>query len=401
MTRWKKGLLAAAVLGVLAAGAGRYWMGSRSGPSGPAATGGPGAAAPVSGASAAAAATAARAASGTRAGTIFEFVPEDVLGAQMRELAIEVEFTGTVRPVRSALVKARVAGEVTRITVREGEAVKAGQVLVEQDPAELELRVKQAEQQVASARAQAEVAQRTLANNRALVGQGFISPTALESSISNEAAAQATVAAAEAAADIARRARGDAVLTAPIAGTISQRLAQPGERVSVDARILEIVDLSRLELEAALAPQDVAPVRVGRRATLQVEGLTEPVRARVARISPTAQAGSRTVPVYLELDPNPALRQGLFARGRIELQRRRVLALPLSAVRTDRPQPYVLKLDAERVVARTVALGERSEVDGVQWVEVSKGLAEGERVLAGSAGAVPEGSAWRMAAERR
>ncbi len=382
MTRSMKRLLGAAIVLGLAWAGWQGWQAWRKpGPGAPAAL------RPSTAASGAAA----------RPGPVLELTAADVLVAEPRELSVGVELSGSVRAVSSALVKARVAGEIVRLSVREGDAVKAGQVLVEQDAQELELRLRQAEQQLASARSQAEIAQRTLANNRALVGQGFISATALESSISSEAAAQAAVATAAAAVDIARKARADAVLTAPISGLVAQRLAQPGERVGVDARILEIVDLSRLELEAALAPQDVAALRVGRPARLQVEGLAEPVRAQVARINPSAQPGSRTVPVYLALQPNPALRQGLFATGRIEVERRRTLAVPASAVRTDRPRPYVLRLDGERVTVRTVALGARAEVDGTPWVEVTQGLASGDRLLADRAGAVPEGSLWRMA----
>ena len=394
MTRSMKRLLGAATVLALASAAWQGWQAWRKpGAGAPAAqlAGAGGGGAPASRPSAAASGAAAR------PGPVLEFTAADVLVAEARELSVGVELSGSVRAVHSALVKARVAGEIVRLTVREGDAVKAGQVLVEQDAQELDLRLRQAEQQLASARSQAEIAQRTLTNNRALVGQGFISATALESSISNDAAAQAAVATAAAAVDIARKARADAVLTAPIGGLVAQRLAQPGERVGVDARILEIVDLSRLELEAALAPQDVVALRVGRPARLQVEGLANPVQAQVARINPSAQPGSRTVPVYLALQPQPGLRQGLFATGRIEVERRRALAVPASAVRTDRPRPYVLRLDGERVTVRTVALGTRAEIDGVAWVEVTQGLAPGDRLLAERAGAVPEGSAWRMA----
>jgi membrane fusion protein (multidrug efflux system) len=393
MTRASKGLLAAAIVLGLAAAGWKVWQSQRA----------PGGAAQVAqpAAGSGSAAPGSAASSAGRALPVLEFTAADVLTAEARELPIGVEVSGSVRPVNTAWVKARVAGEIVRITVREGDAVKAGQVLVEQDTTELELRLRQAEQQLASARAQADIAQRTLANNRALVSQGFISATALEGSVSNEAAAQAAVASAVAAVDLARKARADAQLAAPLSGLVSQRAAQPGERVGVDARILEIVDLSRLEMEAALAPQDVAALRVGRPATLQVEGLSTPVRASVARISPSAQPGSRAVPVYLALQPHPALRQGLFATGRIEVERRRALAIPAAAVRTDRPRPYVLRLEGERVTVRTVTLGARGEIDGVAWVEVSEGLAAGERLLASSAGAVPEGSRWRMAGAPR
>jgi RND family efflux transporter MFP subunit len=314
------------------------------------------------------------------------------------ELARMLDVSGSVRAVQSAYVKARVAGEITRIAVREGEAVKLGQPLVQQDTSDLDWRLRQAEEQARAARAQLDIAQRTLSNNRALVAQGFISATALDTSSSNEAAAQANLQAALAGVEIARKARGDATLTAPLAGIVSQRLAQPGERVSVDTRILEIVDLSTLEIELALSPEDVAGVRVGHTARLQVDGIAEPVTARVARISPSAQAGSRTVPVWLTLDKHPALLQGLFARGRIELERQRVLALPVSAVRVDRADPYALVLDGGRVQARGVRTGSRGQgpaADSGEWVAITQGVVDGTQVLAGRVGAVADGTAWR------
>jgi membrane fusion protein, multidrug efflux system len=370
MKRWVSGLLIAVALGVLGLAIGRVLLERRS--------------------------AAAAAAQAPRAPAALDLAPSDVVTAATRELARTIELSGSVRAVNSAFVKARVAAEITRITVREGDAVKAGQPLVQQDATEFDWRLRQAEQQAASARAQVEIAQRTLTNNKALVAQGFISPTALDTSASSAAGAQATLQAALAAVELARKSRADATLTAPIDGIVSQRLAQPGERVSIDTRILEIVDLSRLEIEAALAPDDVASLRVGSVARLRVDGIADEIGARVARISPSAQTGSRAVLVYLSLEPHPALRHGLFARGRVELERRPALTLPSSAVRLDQAHEYVLAVVDGSVVQRAVRTGAHGASGGVDVVEVLAGLADGTQVLAGTVGTVREGTPVRI-----
>lgn len=337
----------------------------------------------------------------SRAPATLELAPSDVVAATQLELARTLNVSGGLKAVNTAIVKAKVAAELKMLTVREGDAVKAGQVIGQLDTAEVDLRVQQAAQTAESSRAQLDIAQRALDNNRALVAQGFISSTGLETSISNQAAAQASYRAAVAAVDLARKSVVDTRLVAPIAGTVSQRLAQPGERVAIDGRVVEIVDLSRIELEAAVAPEDVGTVQVGHRARLQVDGLADPVEAKVARINPSAQAGTRSVMVYLALTPRPGLRQGLFANGSIELDRRKALAVPVSAVRVDQPRPYVFLFDNGKITERIVTLGARGEADvGGQReavVEVTSGLADGAMVLRSSVGAVRAGASARLA----
>ena len=327
-----------------------------------------------------------------------ELAPADLVTAQRRPVLRTLPVSGTVEAVRTALVKAKVAAELRELTVREGQAVRAGQVLGRLDATEFEARVRQARQQAESARAQLEIAERTLQNNRALVEQGFISRNALDTAVSNAAGARAGLLAAEAAADVARKALDDTVLRAPIDGWVSQRFVQPGERVAVDARVLEIVDLSALELRAALPPEHVGAVRVGAPATLRVDGLPEPVPARVVRLNPSVQAGTRAVPVYLALQARDGLRHGLFATGRIEVARETALALPESAVRLDAPQPYVWLLQTDRLVRRTVEVEASAEADGEPVRIIRSGLADGDRVLAGTIGGVRDGTAVRLSA---
>ena len=327
--------------------------------------------------------------------TVVELAASDVVPAQTRVLTRGLPISGSLKAVNSAVVKARLPGELQGLAVREGDAVRAGQVLARIESTEFEARVRQAQEQADAAKAQIDIAQRQWDNNKALVDQGFISRTALDTSLNNLNAAKANHQAALAAAEVARKTLGDAVLRAPISGVVSQRLAQPGERVAVEARIVEVVDLSRLELEAALTPGDSIAVRVGQEAALQIEGTSAPVRARVVRINPSAQAGSRSVLAYLAIEATPGLRQGLFAQGVLATGQTSALAIPLAALRTDKPSPYVQLVEADRIVHRSVEPGIRGEADKELMVAVT-GIAPGAVVLKGSVGPVREGTAVRF-----
>jgi RND family efflux transporter MFP subunit len=329
-----------------------------------------------------------------------ELTPGDVASASVTELVATLALSGSLRAVDSALVKAKVASEVREVLVREGDAVRAGQLIARLDDTEVRWRLRQAEDHVAAAQAQLDVASRQQANNQALVEQGFISRNALETSVSNAAGAQATLQAARAAAEITRKAVRDTEIRAPLSGLVSQRLVQPGERVAVDARLLEIVDLSRLELEVAVAPEDVVALRVGQPARVSVDGVALPVTARVARINPSTQVGTRSVLAYLAVEPQPGLRQGLFGRAVIDLQRRSTLVVPLSAVRFDQARPMVTTVAGGQARQRDVTLGARGEATfggtSEAAVEMLSGLTAGEIVLRGPVGTLRDGTPLRL-----
>ena len=335
---------------------------------------------------------------------LIELTATDVVQAKTLEIIQGLPVSGTLKAVNSAVIKARVAGELQGLSVREGDVVKAGQVIARIDAAEYQSRRRQAREQSESAKAQVEVVQRQYDNNKALVDQGFISKTALDTSLANLNAAQSTYKAALAATEVAAKSVEDTVLKAPISGQVSQRLAQPGERVGIDTRIIEIVDLNQLEVEAGFSAADSIIMQVGQSAELQIEGSTQRVTAKVVRINPSAQAGSRTVLAYLRID-NPAgrngnklpLRQGLFVQGTLGTARASLLALPLSSVRTDKPEPYVQAIEKEQVVHKPVALGTRG-TSGQDTVVAIKGLTEGAQVIRAGIGYVREGTQVRFTA---
>jgi len=319
-----------------------------------------------------------------------ELAASDVFTAKTQTLSLGIAVSGALKASQSAVVKARVAGELLELSVREGDRVQAGQVIARIEPSEYQARVRQTQQQADVAKAQLNIAQRQFDNNQALVNQGFISQTALLTSQSNLDGAKATHAAALAALELTNKSLADATLRSPLSGVVSQRLAQPGERVAIEARLIEVLNLSQLELEAALTAEDASRVQVGMTAQLQVEGAAEPVTAKVLRINPSAQSGSRSIVVYLGVQGRAGLRQGLFAQGTLGTQSLQVLAVPVNSVRTDKPQPYVQVVQDGKVAHITVRTGERNEGELQSLVAVT-GVSEGAQVLTGSVGAVKEG----------
>jgi RND family efflux transporter MFP subunit len=322
---------------------------------------------------------------------IIELASTDVATAQVLELSEGLPISGSLKAANSAVVKARVSGELQGLTVREGDAVKAGQIIARVDASEYQARVRQAQQSADAAKAQVDIAQRAFDNNKALVNQGFISATALETTAASLAGAKSTHASALAGVDVARKSLEDTVLKAPISGIISQRAAQPGERVGIEARVVEIIDISRLELEANLGAAESVDVRIGQQAKLQFEGRSESVPATVTRINPSAVAGSRSVLVYLSVASTAGLRQGLFAQGTLGTAKVQTLSVPLSAVRNDKPSPYVQVLQNDAISHQSVELGSRGDALGTTMVAV-KNISAGTKVTLASAGFIRDGT---------
>ena len=320
-----------------------------------------------------------------------ELTDSDVIVAQKISMTQGLPISGTLKAVRSAMVKARVAGELIALEAREGDAVRAGQVIAKVDATEYLAKQRQAQQQAEAARAQVEVAQRQYDNNNALVNQGFISKTALEISMANLNGAKATYQAALSALDVASKAVEDCNLKAPLSGFISQRLVQVGERVSIDARIVEVVDLSQLELESTLTSADAMNVKLGQFAKLFIEGSLQEVTAKVLRINPSTQIGSRSVLVYLGVQGQPSLRQGVFVQGSLGTQKVQAVVVPLESVRSDQSEPYVQTIQDGKVVHVKVSIGIKGELEGKAMMATQE-IPEGMKVLTPSAGAVRDGT---------
>ena len=239
---------------------------------------------------------------------VLEFSPADLAKVDAQPLSRWLPVSGTVQPLRQATVKAKVSGDVRQVPVREGESVQAGQLLARIDTADLEAKLIERNGALESAKAQAAMAAKTQATNQALLKQNFISQNAYDNSESSLEVSQGTVKSAEAQVQLARNALRDAQALSPLDGIVAKRHAQIGEKVAFDSPLVTVVDLTDMELQAAVPAVDVPELAIGKAVELTIDGFGERrFTGRVERINPSAEAGTRAILVYVGI-PNSGRR---------------------------------------------------------------------------------------------
>jgi membrane fusion protein (multidrug efflux system) len=312
-----------------------------------------------------------------------EFTATDIATVEPQALTRWLPLSGTLQPVDQSTVKAKVSGEIRQVLVREGEAVKAGQVLARFDTGDLEAKLTDRIGALESSRAQLALAEKTRAQNNALLKQGFISQTAYDSAESNLSVNQGTLKSNEAQVQLARNALRDAVVTAPLSGIVAKRHVQPGERVSFDAPLITIVELAQMELQAMVPANDIPELAIGMKVDLTIDGFGERrFTGTIDRINPTTEAGTRAILVFIHIpNPDAALRGGMFGTGKVTLVAGApVPTLPAVAIRTEAGQTFVWTIEAGKLAKRIVTVGRRDDSAG--RVEIKTALSSGLQILA-------------------
>jgi membrane fusion protein, multidrug efflux system len=322
-----------------------------------------------------------------------EFGAAELATVEPKSLPRWLQVSGTLQPVRQATVKAKVSGDVRQITVREGESVQAGQMLVRVDTADLDARVLERQGQMQSARAQLALAEKTNTMNEKLLKQNFISQNASDNAESSLEVAKGNLQAAEAQLRVAQNALRDSVAIAPLSGIVAKRHVQPGEKVAFDTPLVTIVDLKDMELQALVPSGDIPELQPGMAVDLTVDGFADrKFTGRVDRINPSTEAGTRAILVFVGI-PNAAqeLRGGMFSTGRIALAAGApVPTLPATAVRAEAGQTYIWTIQGGKLAKRTVLVGRRDDDSG--RVEVKSTLPANLPVLSSRFDNLKEGA---------
>lgn len=322
----------------------------------------------------------------------------DLATVREQRLGHDIPVTGTLNPLHQAVLNARAGGEVVSVSARAGEAVRAGQVVASFDTRDLNLRRLQAEATLQGNRAEALMARQKLERMRPLRQENYVSDSELTNAERQVEIRDAQVRAAEAQLAQVRQQLADSVVRAPFDGRIAERLVEPGQSVAPGTPLLKIVNLELMELEAMIPDADMTAVRVGQIVDFRVEGYPDRLfGGRIVRINPAARAGSRRVPVYVQVqNADGALRAGVFAKGSVRDENaRQGLTVPLTALQADGNGWRVHAIINSHLEARAVQVSWRDEASGLALV--SGNLRPGERVLLAPPLPENEGKAVRMA----
>jgi len=310
----------------------------------------------------------------------------DVARAAPADLVAGVPVSGTLHPMVDIRIASPIPEVLEAVYVREGQAVRAGQALAR-------FRTDAAGPAALSAEAAVQLDSADYVRMQNLFKEGAVSERDVQNAEVVLRAAQATAASAD-------KKLSESTVRAPVNGVITTKAVDAGDRVKDGDQLFQLANISELEFEATV-PSEFAPeVRPGAPVLLSVTGLAGvQVRGRIARVNATVDPATRQLKIYVSV-PNGEQRLvgGLFAAGRVILRQvKGAIAVPQSALRTDSTAgaAYVLVVANGRIARRDVTAGAVDEQAGL--VEIRKGLAAGDVVVAGPVPGLRAGDAVTVA----
>ena len=280
-------------------------------------------------------------------------------------LALGADRAGSLRAQREVRIVNQEEGEVVAVTVREGDRVQRGQVLVRFDDRLLSAQLDQATATLRQAQLEHE-------RNRQLIDKGFIGADALTRS--------------ETALEVARAQQRllatrvqNLTIRAPFAGVISERRVEPGGVSGALTHLLTLLDPSTLLTDVAVSELVLPALKVGDPVVVRIDALPGSVHAgRIVRIHPSIDPASRTGRVEVALAPvPPGARPGQLSRVELATGGAERVLVPLSALRRDAQGEFVFVYADGAVERVAVASGLRL----ADQVEIRSGLAAGAQVV--------------------
>jgi membrane fusion protein (multidrug efflux system) len=303
----------------------------------------------------------------------------------------QLVLTGTVVPDESSDVASDIPGKVIAVMVERGQPVKAGDALVRLDTQNARLGAREANANLAAAKAQRQLAEDECARAKALFDKGAITKSQFEREQTTCTAALQQVAAAEARTEMITKSVRDGIVRAPFAGTVSDRWISPGEWVAPGMRLVTLVDADPLRVELTV-PEAAVP-KVALDQAVEVEAVAWEGKTFAAKLTRTgAEIGRQTRALIAEatIESGTPLVPGMFVEARITIDTKPQPVVPETAlVKKGQTWRVFVAVDgrlAERIVQRgpLASPGMRSVLKNLAAGEYVVQVADDKKVTDGS-----------------
>ena len=276
--------------------------------------------------------------------------------AAVRDITVSVSATGILQPVKIVEIKSKASGEILEMPVEMGDFLEAGALIAQIDTRILDQELKQVGADYESAEIRLQIAQRQFVRAESLHAEDLISENDFETSKQNFTSAESQFIRAEASLELARERLEDTTVTAPISGTIIAKTVEQGQiiasstnNVSGGTVLIQMADLSELEIRTLVDEIDIGNVKAGLRIESTVEAFASmSFEGEVRKIEPQAvvQQSVTTFPVLSRIDNSGGLLlPGMNADVSIIIKERsNVLTVSNEAVRSPEDAREVIQL---------------------------------------------------------
>ena len=287
-------------------------------------------------------------------------------------VAVE-DVVGTVQARLRATIEAKVSGRIQSMLVVPGRHVKAGELLVQLDAREIQA-------QLESARAVRQQAEGDLKRYATLLEQKVLSQSEFDTAQAKFRVADAALIEAETMLDYTK-------ITAPFDGVITRKYADVGDLAAPGKALVDMEDARSLRLEADVPEAVVGRLSLGDKLTVRISALETNLEGVISEIAPSADPGSRTFLVKLDLPAVPGLRAGQFGRVAMPVGEVSALRLPASAVVRRGQMEMVFVANGPHAQLRLVKTGKRIGDE----VELVSGVEAGEKIVVEGADTLCDG----------
>lgn len=291
--------------------------------------------------------------------------------------AVTEPVPASVEAKEATVISSRLMARITAISVRAGDYVEQGQLLLELEKTDLQARAEQARDQVRSVEARLTEARANLKRAVELHKRGLIAVADRDAARADEAALEANLSSAQQALEEAETAVSFSEIRSPIAGRVVDRFAEPGDTASPGAKLLSLYNPFTLRVEARVREQLALSLQMGQTLQVEVPALDKIYTAKIEEIVPAADPGSRSFLIKAILPSQSSLLPGMYARLHVPAGDRVRLLIPAERVAQIGQLDVVWVAQDGRIERRFVRLGRPIG----ELVEVISGLREDDAIM--------------------